>query len=80
MFSKSLFTSKTFWVNLLAGFVGVAGEASGVIPAAYAPYIAAAVGIANIILRLVSNGPVHVVTPVTVSQAASTAPIVKTAQ
>ncbi len=77
MFSKSLFASKTFWINLLAGFVGVAGEASGLIPAAYAPYIAAAVGIANIILRLVSNGPVHVVTPQTVTQATPDAPVVK---
>jgi hypothetical protein len=80
IFSKSLFASKTFWVNLLAGFIGVAGEASGLIPPKWAPYIAAAVGVANILLRLISTGPVHVTTPQTVTQASPDAPQVKAAQ
>lgn len=76
MFSKSLFTSKTFWVNLLTGIVTVAGEYSGIIPPAWAPYIAAAVGVANIVLRLLTNTPVHVTTPSVVSQVSAVSPVV----
>lgn len=63
MDSKSIFTSKTFWANLLTAIVACAGEFSGVIPPTWAPYIAAGVGVANIVLRLITTGPVHVVAP-----------------
>lgn len=79
IFSKSLFASKTFWINLLSGIVTVSGEASGIIPPAWSPYIAAAVGVANILLRLISNGPVHVTTPQVVEQTSASAPLIKSA-
>lgn len=55
---KSIFHSKTFWVNLLGGIASVAGTASGVIPPHYVPVVMAAGGIANILLRLVTSQPV----------------------
>ena len=77
MFSKSIFASKTFWANLLGGLLQVIGLASGAIPPQYAPYLAAAQGILNIILRLLTNQPVHIVTPQTVTQSEPGAPTIK---
>jgi hypothetical protein len=51
---KSIFTSKTFWFNLLAGVAAVAQ----VIPVT--PYTAAAGAIANILLRAITTQPVSV--------------------
>ncbi len=53
-FSKSIFASKTFWTNLLAGI----GVVAGVIPAN--PYTMAAGAIANILLRVVTKQPVTI--------------------
>lgn len=55
MNTKSLFQSKTFWVNLLGGIVTAVGTYADVIPPKYAPIIMAVGGIANIILRTVTN-------------------------
>lgn len=63
MDSKSIFSSKTFWVNLLTGIVTAGGYATGNIPPSWAPYIAAAVGTANILLRAITTQPVHIVSP-----------------
>ena len=54
--SKSLFTSKLFWFNLLTG----AAALVNVIPLP-PEYTAVAVAIVNIGLRLVTTTPVHVV-------------------
>lgn len=51
---KSIFKSKTFWVNLLGGIAAV----TGFIPAN--PYTLAAGAVANIILRMITNTAVSV--------------------
>lgn len=57
--SKSLFKSKTFWVNIL-GVVTlvISGQMGITIPAEYAVPIGAVV---NILLRLLTDNPVHIV-------------------
>lgn len=60
MNTKSLFQSKTFWFNLL-GIVAAAGSTyADILPPKAAPYVIAAGGIANIILRTVTNQGVSV--------------------
>jgi hypothetical protein len=56
---KSIFASKTFWVNALGGIVTTSGLASGYIPPKYAPAVVATGTIANILLRLVTNQPIQ---------------------
>ena len=58
MNTKSLFQSRTFWVNLLGGIGSVTGMVSGFIPPSVAPYVMGAGAIANILLRLVTSQPV----------------------
>ncbi|MPZ20122.1 MAG: hypothetical protein GEV06_19725 [Luteitalea sp.] len=54
--SKSLLSSKTFWFNVVTAAV----ELSGVLP--LPPGVAATVvGVGNIVIRLLTNQPVHVV-------------------
>lgn len=60
MNTKSLFQSKTFWINLLGGIVTAVGTYSDLIPAKYAPVIMCAGGIANILLRTITNQGVTV--------------------
>lgn len=56
--SKSLFASKIFWFNLVTAAV----ELSGVLP--LPPGVAVAVvGVGNVVLRLLTTQPVHVVAP-----------------
>jgi hypothetical protein len=57
---KSIFASKTFWINLLGGVAATTGTLTGVIPAKYTPAIVATGSIANILLRLVTNQGVSV--------------------
>ncbi|WP_439150789.1 hypothetical protein [Sulfitobacter sp.] len=60
--SKSIFLSKTFWVNALTAVVA-AIEASGladVVPAEYQEYVLTALALGNIALRLATYRPVHV--------------------
>lgn len=56
--SKSVFRSRTFWVNVVTALVAVVSGALGVpVPSEYAvPIIAAC----NVILRLLTSDPVHV--------------------
>ena len=54
--SKSLFRSKTFWFNLLTA----AGELAGLIPLPPGTAILVISGI-NIALRVITQGPVHVI-------------------
>lgn len=55
---KSLLASKTFWANLLAGGLQIAGMVSGFMPEKYAPLGVAVQSILNIVLRLVTNQPI----------------------
>lgn len=51
--SKSIFASKTFWVNVLMG----AAAYGGFLPPKYAAVV---VPVANVALRIVTNQPVSV--------------------
>jgi len=53
--SKSLFKSKTFWFNVLTASAAL----TGVIPLA-PEYTATIVGVINVLLRLVTEKPVHI--------------------
>lgn len=56
--SKSLFASKTFWFNVVTAAVSLTGVLP--IPAETATII---VGVGNVLIRLLTNQPVHVATP-----------------
>lgn len=55
MNTKSLFASRTFWFNLLGVIAAVSTTYAEIIPPKALPYVMAAGGIANIILRTVTN-------------------------
>lgn len=60
--SKSIFLSKTFWVNALTALLS-AVEMSGladVIPEQYQAYILTGLALGNIVLRLVTHEAVYV--------------------
>ena len=57
--SRSLFTSKTFWLNVLTASVEVTGALSGIIPRGALTLVLAGL---NVAIRLVTKGPVHVLT------------------
>lgn len=79
MFSKSILSSKTFWA-LLAPAVGAwLGYLQGTVDlqAALGATVMALIGMG---MRLVTNGPVHVVTPSEVTQSSPDAPVVKRPQ
>ena len=54
--SKSLFASKTFWFQVLTA----AASLLGVVPLP-PEYVAVGVAVINVLLRLVSDRPVHIV-------------------
>ena len=56
--SKSLFASKLFWFNVLTAGAGLL-EVVPLPP----KYTALGIGIVNVLLRLVTDKPVHVVSP-----------------
>ena len=56
--SKSLFTSKTFWINALM----VANQVVGAVPMP-PEYAAIVIAVVNLGLRLVTTQPVHLVSP-----------------
>lgn len=62
--SKSIFESKTFWVNLLSAFVGAFEAGTGLlsthVPDPYFTGLVVAVFIANIALRTVTRTAVHI--------------------
>lgn len=60
MNTKSLFASKTFWFNLLGIVAAVSTTYAAIIPPKALPYVMAAGGVANIILRTVTNQGVSV--------------------
>lgn len=51
---KSLFSSKTFWVNLLTGVGTVTGFMMGALPPEAAPIITGVQSVANIALRVIT--------------------------
>lgn len=57
---KSLFASKTFWVNLVSGSVMflTGSDTLAIIPPAAVPFVAAFVFALNIGLRMVTTEPV----------------------
>ena len=55
--SRSLFVSKSFWLNVLTASVEVTGALSGVIPPGALTLLLAGF---NVAIRLVTKGPVHV--------------------
>ena len=57
--SKSLFASKAFWTNCLAAAIEVTGALSGIIPPGALTLVLAGL---NVAIRLVTKGPVHVLT------------------
>ena len=57
--SRSLFTSKTFWLNVLTASVEVTGALSGVIPPGALTLVLAGL---NVGIRLITKGPVHLLT------------------
>ena len=74
--SKSIFTSKTFWLNLIAGLIAIIGGlnpdmlmAFGVTnPAHFMQLMAGVVTIMNFILRLLTDTPAHIITPTPTDQ------------
>lgn len=50
--TKNWWQSKTVWFNVLTGIVSTLGMIQGTVPESLAPYIIAAVGIVNVILRV----------------------------
>ena len=55
--SRSLFVSKSFWLNVLTSSVEVTGALAGVIPPGALTLLLAGF---NVAIRLVTKGPVHV--------------------
>ena len=54
----SVFTSVTFWVNVLSGAAALLAQTNGYLPEPYAGYAAGAVAIINIILHNFLKRPV----------------------
>ena len=57
--SKSLFASKAFWTNCLVAAIEVTGALAGVIPPGALTLVLAGL---NVGLRILTKGPVHVLT------------------
>lgn len=64
-FAVSIFSSRTFWVNLAAGLVAIlsATEIVTIIPLRYLPLSTALVAALNIGLRMVTVRPVALILP-----------------
>lgn len=62
MRSKSWYESKTMWANLIGGGVtigGVFGLDLGLTPEVQAQLVAGIMAVVNIVLRLVTKGPIR---------------------
>lgn len=62
MDSKSLLKSRTFWLNVALAVVSIAGLLldHGIIPERYLSAVSVVFAVANILLRIATNQPVHV--------------------
>lgn len=57
---KLWYTSKVFWLNLVAIIVAVGYyllDTPGIVPAQYVTYVVAGLGAANLVLRMVTSQP-----------------------
>lgn len=63
--TKSILKSRTLWLNVGMAVVAIAGVMldGGLVPEKYLAHVTAAFAIANVILRLVTNQPVHFARP-----------------
>jgi len=63
--AKSILVSRTFWINAISLVVSVlsATDVIAVIPARYAPMVAALVAALNIYLRTITVRPVALIAP-----------------
>jgi Mg2+/citrate symporter len=60
LWSKPIYQSKTFWVNLLGSIATITGMLSGVLPPKYAAIAVGVQGTVNIWLRFLTSEPVSV--------------------
>lgn len=60
--TKHWWESKTIWLNVIGGIIEIlsATEFMNIIPQAWASYIALAIFIGNLILRLISTSPIGI--------------------
>lgn len=60
MFGKSMFASKTMWVNAIMAALLLVNQATdaGVIPEDAMPYVVIGVNVANMVLRLLTSKPI----------------------
>lgn len=56
--AKSIFTSKTFWVNAAVAVVMMGGHLLNVMPDNIDAYILPVVAVANIVLRFLTEAPI----------------------
>lgn len=61
--SKSLFLSKTFWVNVLGVIIGIGGYVTGLVPAEYEAIAVSGLAFLNVVLRTMTKEPVHITEP-----------------
>lgn len=63
--TKSILKSRTLWLNVGMAVVAIAGVMldGGLVPEKYLAHVTAAFAIANVILRLLTNQPVHFARP-----------------
>lgn len=64
-FAVSLFSSKTFWVNIIAFLIAISGlsEVVTIVPLRFMPMYSAVVAILNVYLRTVTVRPVALIAP-----------------
>ena len=77
MDSKSIFLSKTFWLNVLAPFFMWLGVHYGISVDAdtQAQIVLGGIAVANILMRLATKGPAHIVPPTAILVACMTAAV-----
>lgn len=57
---KSIFLSRTFWVNTLTLAATVLGSLTGLLPPEAAPWITGTLSVVNVVLRFLTDKPVTV--------------------
>ena len=57
---KSIWNSKTFWLNAVGGAILILTQATDALPASAQPYLAAALAVLNIANRFLTSQPVSI--------------------